>query len=242
MRIVAIDDRGAARLDALKNLRLGVGDGLDRGEEFEMHRLDRGDDRDMRAHQPGQRRDLAGVVHAHLEHRIARARRAARQRQRHAPVVVVGGGRSMGLAVARQRELERLLGAGLADRAGDADEFGGAARPRRACQRDQPLQHVGHDQQRRVVRKHAALVRGHDSQPAAGFQRRLDEIMAVADVLEREERFARRDGAGVDRQARHGGRQRALRLRAHRLRHRLDRPQRTRAHATFSRSAASTAS
>ena len=104
-----------------------------------------------------QRRDLAGVVHAHFEHRKARARRAARQRQRHAPVVVVGSSRSMRLAVARQRELERLLGAGLADRAGDADELGRAALPRGARQRDQALQHVGHHQQRRVVREHAAL-------------------------------------------------------------------------------------
>ena len=97
----------------------------------------------------------------------------------------------MRLAVARQREPQRLLGAGLADRAGDADEFCRAARARRARQRAQALEHVGHDQQRRVVRQHAALVRGDDREPAAGLQRRLDEIMAVADVLEREERLAR---------------------------------------------------
>ncbi len=52
LRIVAVDDRRAARLDALEDFRLGVGDGFDRGEEFQMHRLDGGDDRDMRAHQP----------------------------------------------------------------------------------------------------------------------------------------------------------------------------------------------
>ena len=62
-------------------------------EEFEMHRLDGGDDRDVRAHHPRQRRDLAGVVHADLEDAEARARRHARQRQRHAPVVVERGRR-----------------------------------------------------------------------------------------------------------------------------------------------------
>ena len=37
-------------------------------KELQMHRLDGGDDRDMRPHQLRQRRDLAGVVHAHFEH------------------------------------------------------------------------------------------------------------------------------------------------------------------------------
>ena len=72
LRIVAVDHRRAARLDAGEDFRLGVGDRFERAEEFEMHRLDGGDDRDMRPHQPRQRRDLAGVVHAHLEHGEAR--------------------------------------------------------------------------------------------------------------------------------------------------------------------------
>ena len=42
--------------------------GTDDFNHYEMYRLDRGNDRNMRAHQPGQRRDLAGVVHAHFEH------------------------------------------------------------------------------------------------------------------------------------------------------------------------------
>ena len=48
--------------------RLGVGDRLDRPEMLDMRRSDRRDQRDMRAHQPGQRGNLAGVVHPHLEH------------------------------------------------------------------------------------------------------------------------------------------------------------------------------
>ena len=90
------------RLEPEEDLRLGVGDRLERAEEFEMHRLDRGDDRDLRAHQAGERLDLAGMVHADLEHGVARALRAARERQRHAPMIVVGGDRGMGLAVARR--------------------------------------------------------------------------------------------------------------------------------------------
>ena len=53
----------------------------------------------VRPHHLHQRRDLAGMVHADLEDRKAHARRAARQRQRHAPVIVEGGRRGMGLAL-----------------------------------------------------------------------------------------------------------------------------------------------
>ena len=57
----------AARLEAVEDLGLRVGDGFDDAEVFEMHRRDRGDHRDMRPHHRGQRRDLAGMVHADLE-------------------------------------------------------------------------------------------------------------------------------------------------------------------------------
>src|SRR6185437_12776993 len=95
-----------------------------------MHRLDRRDDRDMRTHQFGERRDLASMIHADLEHGVLRARRAARQRQWHAPMIIVGSGRDMGLAVGREREPQGFLGSGLADRAGDSDHFGADARAR----------------------------------------------------------------------------------------------------------------
>ncbi len=72
------------------------------------------------------------------------------------------------------------------------------------------LQHVGHHEQRRILREPVALVGGDDGKAGAGLQRRLDEVMAVAHILEREERLARRDGAGVDGESRHGLRQRAL--------------------------------
>ncbi len=121
MRVVAVDRRCTTRLDPGEDFRLGVGDRFDRAEEFEMHRLDRGDDRHVRAHQPGERLDLAGVIHAQFEHGIERGLRAAGKRQRHAPVIVVRGDRRMGLAFGRERDAQRLLGRGLADRAGDAD-------------------------------------------------------------------------------------------------------------------------
>ena len=80
LRDIAIDDCGAAGLDAEKDLGFGVGDLRQRAQEFEMHRRDRGDDGDMRANQPRQGLDLAFMIHAHLEHGIARGRRTAGER------------------------------------------------------------------------------------------------------------------------------------------------------------------
>jgi hypothetical protein len=98
LRNVAVDHRRAAWNDAAKDFRLGVGDRLDRTEIFEMHRRDGGHDGHMRLDQPRQRLDLASMIHPHLEYREARRRGAARQRQRHAPMIVVGCHRSMGFA------------------------------------------------------------------------------------------------------------------------------------------------
>ncbi len=134
LRIVAVDHRGAAGNEPEKDLGLGVRDLIDRLEEFEMHRRDGGDDRHVGPHQPGERRDLAGVVHADLENAVAGLLGQARERERHAPVIVERGDRGMDLAVAREREAERILGRGLADRAGDRDDLGAAAGPRRRRQ------------------------------------------------------------------------------------------------------------
>ena len=59
LRDVAVDERGAAGLDAEKDFSLGIGDLGERAEEFQMYRRNRGDDRDMRADQPRQWFDLA---------------------------------------------------------------------------------------------------------------------------------------------------------------------------------------
>ena len=54
-----------------------------------MYRCDPGDDRDLRAYELCQRADLARMIHAHFEDRVARVRRAERKRERHAPMIVV---------------------------------------------------------------------------------------------------------------------------------------------------------
>ena len=70
MRVVAVENRYTAGFKAKKDLGLGIGNRLDRGEEAEMHWLHCRDHRDMRLHQPGKARDLAGMVHAELEYPV----------------------------------------------------------------------------------------------------------------------------------------------------------------------------
>ncbi len=80
LTVVAVENGGAARLDPGKDFRLGVGDFFERAKIFQMHRLDGGDDGDVRTHQFGERRDLAGMVHADFEHRVFRGLRTAGER------------------------------------------------------------------------------------------------------------------------------------------------------------------
>ena len=223
---------------------LGVGDRLDAGEEFQMHRLDRGDDGDMRPHHLDQRLDLARMVHADLEHGKARCGRAARQRQRHAPMIVEGRGRGMGLALRRQHAAQRFLGRGLADRAGDGDHLPLQPRARGAAR----------DRARRRARRRRSssgasaanlsrCARSTTASAAPAFSAAATKSWPSCDVaLDGEIGLARLDGAAVDGKTDDAVRQRAIGRGAHRLRHRLRCPEQARAHATLGASAAATAS
>src|SRR5262245_33014037 len=186
------------------------------------------------------------MVHAHLEHGVAGTRGQTRERERHAPMIVVGGDRGVGLSAGRARKAQRLLRACLADRAGDADYLGVRTRTGGACEGAQAVEDLGHGEQRRVLDaaevQPAATVGGDDRQPGAALECGRHELMAVAVVPgDGEERFAQQDAAAVDRNAADRGRQRAGALGAHRLRHGVDGPERL-AHAGFPSSAAATAS
>src|SRR6476659_285141 len=85
---------------------------------------------DMWADGSGQRRDLAGVVHADLEDPVDGPARHPGERQRYSPMVVVGGHRGMGGRACRKGNAQRLLGGGLADAAGDRDDARARPRPR----------------------------------------------------------------------------------------------------------------
>ncbi len=148
----------------------------------------------------------------------------------------------MRLAVLGQRKPQRLFGAGLADRAGNANHLGLRTRPGRGCERAQALEHIRHDEQRRVRRQLHRRIRGDDRKRRFSCERGLDELVSVTAVGNGKERIASTDGAAVDRDARNGLRQRTAPLGPHGRRHLLNGPQRGRAHAASSLSAAATAS
>ena len=52
---------------AERDRHLLAADGFERAELFQMHRLDVDDERDRRPRQFAEPRDLAGLVHAHLD-------------------------------------------------------------------------------------------------------------------------------------------------------------------------------
>ena len=137
MRRVGRQHRRRRPAPALGDGRLLVRDRVQAAEMADMRRADRRDHRHMRPREARERRDLARVVHADLDHGEGGAARAARQGQRHAPVVVVGRDGGMGLAERAEQQPQHLLGAGLADAAGDGDHAPGEARPSRRAERRQ---------------------------------------------------------------------------------------------------------
>jgi hypothetical protein len=138
--------------------------------------------------------------------------------------------------------MERVLGSGLADRAGDRDHPGGGTGARRGGEVAERREHVGHDEQRRVRRHLLTPLGGDDRERGAVLESAGDEVVAVAVLAaDGKERLAPPDGAAVDGEAGDARRQRPRARRAHRGGHRLDGPQGAIAHATFSLSAAATA-
>jgi hypothetical protein len=202
LRRVAIDDRRSSRLEAGEDFSLGVGDRLNRAEIFDMHRRDGRDECDMRPRHPHERRDLAGVIHADLDHRVTRRRREARQRQRHAPMIVVGRGGSVRLAARREREAQHLLDTRLADRAGHSDDFRLRARPRSNAEALHPAHRFVDGEDRAERRKRLGAVRADQRSSGAGFEGAGDMVVAVMDLaLDRNEEIAGLERARVDRHA-----------------------------------------
>src|SRR5262249_56331590 len=78
----------------------------------------------------------------------------------------------------------RWLGTGVADRAGDADDLRGRARPRGAREAAQSFEDVGHDKERRIADSVEAQrptpIGGDDRKAGATPERGGDEVMAVA--------------------------------------------------------------
>ncbi len=158
-----------------------------------------------RATDGGQARDLAGMVHPHLEDRRLMLRSQAKERERQPDLVVEV---ALGLedrAERRERRGQQLLGAGLADRAGDPDH-----RSRRECrpvagrERSEGRERVADDQSGKIgdgIGNDGSPRddRGHCPRACGGGQ----EGMSV-EVLtpKRDEEIARSETAGIGADAR----------------------------------------
>ena len=121
-RVVGVEHGPAARGQGLDELPLAGLDGLDGAGAREMHAPHRGHDADGRPREVGQQRDLTGRVEAHLEHGHLVLGAQAQQRQRQPDLVVLVAGAAQHREALRQHLGRELLGGGLGQRAGDADD------------------------------------------------------------------------------------------------------------------------
>ena len=178
---------------------------------------DRRHQRRVRAAHARERRDLACVIHPHLEHAEARVGRHARQRQRHAPVIVVGSGRGVGFAAGRQHRAQHLLGGRLADRTGHGDDPRLRSRARGDAQPLHRAQGVLDREHWPVAGELMRPLARHDSRRRARFEGARDMVVAVMRVApDGDEEVARLKRPAVDRDAAHSSAQRRARGRAKR--------------------------
>ncbi len=200
--VVAVQHGDSVGAHAVEDFRLGVGDGLDRIEKLQVDRFDVGDERHMGADLPGQRPQLARVVHAQFEHAEPAVGGQAGQRQRHAPMIVQTAFGGVGRPLRRQHMAQRFLRAGLADRAGDADHARAAVGLRRLPQRRHGVQRVALHQQERRVGAHPVGNARDQGRDRARRQRGGDEGVPVEiRPLNGDEQVAVGDFAAVDGQA-----------------------------------------
>ena len=108
------------------------------------------DNRHLRPGQAGEVADLAKMVHAHFDHRVAMRGGEAKQRQRQADIVVEvarGGVHGGGAGVGAQDGRHHFLDGGLAVGAGNADALhveAGAPVCRQRTQRQAGIGHADH--------------------------------------------------------------------------------------------------
>ena len=116
-----------------EHLALGAGDAGKVAETLEVLVAGVGDERDRGLRERGERGDLARVIGAHLDHRVAVRGLEAEQRQRHADVVVeVAAGRERRARAGEDRR-EQFLGGRLAVAAADAEHQRAGSRARQAA-------------------------------------------------------------------------------------------------------------
>ena len=208
-RVVGVEHRRAVARQRLDQLALAALDRVQRSGAREVRRAHRGDHADRGPRHGRQQRDVAGDVHAHLEHRDLVLGPQPQQRQRQADLVVLVALVAQHRPALGQRLGDLLLGGRLGQRSGDARRpaarSGRATPPRpRAAP---PASATATTLTRRPEAATAARRERRVPQHQCGRARRDgigQEPMAVRALAgQREEGVARLDAARIDR-ARHG--------------------------------------
>ena len=197
---IGVQHRHTARLQAVDDRRLFMGNALDAVKGLQMRRGHGGHHHHIRPRHMRQGRNLARMVHANFDHREIRLTRQPRQRQGHAPMVVIARLGGMDPALPAQDHSQHLFGRGFANRSGHPHHPRPRARPRRPAQILQRLQHIRHDEKRSARGKPVRNPR-HQSRRRPFFQSLGHKIMPIAHIFQRHEQIPRLQGARVNRHA-----------------------------------------
>jgi hypothetical protein len=156
-----------------------------------------------------QRRDLARVVHADFD-TPKPVGRPARQRQRHAPMIVVCLLGRVRRPRRAQAVAQHLLGAGLADAARDGNDAPVAACARGAANAFQRPQGIIDAQQRTAGVAAVHIGARHDCRRRPGLVGSWHERVPVAHIGQGDKHVAGLEAARIDGKARDTQRRRAV--------------------------------
>ncbi len=157
-----------------------------------MRRGDGGDQGDMRTGEADQRADFAEMVHADFDHAIFGVARHGGQRQRHAPLIVVGRRRGMGAAERTEGQPQHLLGRGLSGAAGDGHDPAHGVRARAARARSSRPRWVWPTVSKAGALRQMAGIACYQRGCGLGLEGGRDEVVTVAVLaLQRDEKIAR---------------------------------------------------
>ena len=191
--VVEVQDYRAVAVGV--DFAFGGNDAFEAAEAGKVRRGDVGNQRHVGAGERGQLRDFAGVVRAHLYHRIAVFVSEAQQGKRYADVVVEVADGGEGLPACLQQPLQHFFGAGFAVAAGDGEKLCLAACAAVAGECLQRGAGVGDDDLRQV---HVWPVFGDDGGNGAAFFRRRQEVFATeVFAAQSDKQFARLQAAAV---------------------------------------------
>ena len=120
-RVVRVDDGGARGCEPFHHLAFGARRAFDGPKPFEMLGAGVRDEADRRTRDLHERRQLAGMIGAHLDHRETMLRFQTKQRQRHADVIVEVAARGEAFTRFAENRRGHLLDRRLAVTSRDSD-------------------------------------------------------------------------------------------------------------------------